>query len=281
MPNKTTISSAETRPSSSVLGLTNSLWRYHNLLGHLIVRDVESRYRGSLVGVLWALLLPCIMLMVYVFVFGYVFSPVKTAARHVTPDFALSLFTGMLLHGFIAECLARAPSSILAQPSYVKKVVFPIELLPFTVVGSALVQFMMGSSVLLMGLAMTQGLPITTLLWPLFCIPLILFAAGISLILSAFTVYLRDLAQLTGFVATMLLFLSPVFYTLESVAHDIRIWMLINPLTIPIEISRALLIQGRVPDIFPWGVHSLLCLIILAMGWWLFQRTRRGFSDVI
>ena len=274
-------SSALTRPPAALTDLARSVWRHRYLLHRLVLRDVVGRYRGSLAGVLWSLLMPCIMLAVYLFVFGYVFAPARSAGPAISPGFALSLFSGMLLHGMVAECLARAPSAILAQPSYVKKVVFPVELLPLTVVGSALAQFLLGSAVLFPVLALTQGLPATALLWPMAWLPLLAFAIGLSFMLAALTVYLRDLAQLTGFVATILLFLSPVFYPLDSVPLALRHWMLINPLTIPIETTRALLIRGQQPDLMAWVWHSLACLIVLGLGWWLFQRTRRGFSDVI
>lgn len=232
-------------------------------------------------GVLWSVLLPCIMLAVYVFVFGHVFASPRAAGQGVTPAFALSLFAGMLLHGLMAECLARAPNAVLSQPSYVKKVVFPVELLPLTVVGTALVQFLLGACILLLSLSLTQGLPMTAWLWPLAWVPLIALISGLSLVLAALTVYLRDLAQITGFLATLLLFLSPVFYPLASVPAGIRQWMLYNPLTVPIETSRALLIDGNLPDMTAWSVHGIACLLALVFGWWLFQRTRRGFSDVI
>lgn len=277
----TTRSSATTRPPSSLHDLAKSLWLYRRLLQQLILRDVASRYRGSLAGILWSLLLPCIMLGVYVFVFGYVFAPARALGKTITPDFALSLFTGMLLHGLVAECLARAPAAILGQPSYVKKVVFPIELLPLTIVGTAVVQFLMGSGVLFVALAATQGLPLKAFFWPLAWLPLIALAGGLSFILSALTVFLRDLAQITGFIATLLLFLSPVFYPLASVSKGLQYWMLLNPLTIPIEASRAMLIQGNWPDWAALGWHSLASLAALGVGWWIFQRTRRGFSDVI
>lgn len=222
------------------------------------------------------------MLAVYLFVFGYVFTPLrKPGAGAVNPAFALSLFSGMLLHGLMGECLARAPASVLAQPSYVKKVVFPMELLPLAVVGTAIVQFFIGSAVLLSALAFTEGLPSTAWLWPLVWLPLVAFAAGISFILAALTVYLRDLAQLTGFAATLLLFLSPVFYPLESAPLGLQEWLLLNPLTVPIEASRSLLIQGRIFNLEHWAWHAVGCLAALWVGWWIFQRARKGFADVI
>lgn len=269
------------RLPASPLVLVRSFWRNRFLLRQLVARDVVSRYRGSIVGILWSLLLPCIMLAVYVFVFGHVFAPVRAAGQPITTSFALSLFTGMLLHGLVAECLARAPTVILAQPSYVKKVVFPIELLPLTVVGTAILQFLIGSAVVFVALALSQGLSWTAFLWPLAWLPLVAFATGLSLSLAALTVYLRDIAQMTGFIATILLFLSPVFYTLESVSPQLRHWMLLNPLTVPIETARNVLLNGRLPDWNLWAWHSLACLLMLGAGWWVFQRTRRGFSDVI
>jgi lipopolysaccharide transport system permease protein len=276
-----TSSSAITRLPASLQFLSRSLWLHRHLLWQLVQRDVVSRYRGSLAGILWSVLLPCIMLGVYVFVFGHVFTPARPVGQATTSEFALSLFTGMLLHGLMAECLARAPAAILAQPSSVKKVVFPVELLPLTIVGTAIVQFLIGSAVLLAALAITQGLPATAVLWPVAWLPLVAVVTGVSFILSALTVYLRDLAQMTGFLATVLLFLSPVFYPLESVSARLQYWMALNPLTIPIETARSLLLHGQWPDWAALGWYSVASLAVLLVGWWVFQRSRRGFSDVI
>lgn len=259
-----------------------ALVRHRHLLAQLVARDLAGRYRGSWGGLAWSLLLPCIMLGVYLFVFGVVFTPIRgQGAGAVDAAFALSLFTGLLVHGLIGECLSRAPGAVLSQPSYVKKVVFPIELLPLTVVGGALVQFLIGSAVLFVALMFWQGLPATAWLWPLAWLPLLALVAGVALALAALTVYLRDLAQLTGFLSTVLLFMSPVFYPLASAPLALQPWLMFNPLTVPIEASRALLIHGQWPAWLPWSLHALASLLVLQAGWWLFQRTRRGFADVI
>ncbi len=275
-------SSPALQPSASPLHLLRMLWHHRFLLRQLVRRDVASRYRGSLAGLFWSLLLPCVMLAVYLFVFGYVFTPLrKPGVGGVNPAFALSLFSGMLLHGLIGECLSRAPAAVLAQPSYVKKVVFPMELLPLAVVGTAIVQFLIGSSVLLLALSLTEGLPATAWLWPVAWLPLVALAAGVSFILAALTVYLRDLAQLTGFMSTLLLFLSPVFYPLESAPAGLQKWLLLNPITVPIEATRSLLIHGRGVNLTHWTWHTAACLATLWAGWWVFQRARKGFADVI
>lgn len=267
---------------ASIVALVAVTAKHRQLLRRLVQRDLASRYRGSWAGLLWSLMMPCVMLAIYLFVFGYLFVPAKgpgAGGRGV--DFALSLFAGLLLHGMLAECLARGPVAVLSQPSYVKKVVFPVELLPMTVTGTAIVQFLIGSAILVVALGAWQGLPPTALAWPLAWLPLAAFAAGVTFALAAMTVYLRDLTQVSGFLASVLLFLSPVFYTLDSVPPAWRPWLLANPLTVPIEGTRALLIDGRWPDAAAWGWHALACVVVLGAGWWVFQRTRRGFADVI
>lgn len=275
-------SSASAAGGKSVAAMCAALLGHRQLLRRLVQRDLSSRYRGSWIGVLWSVALPCIMLGVYVLVFGFVFVPARGASTGLgRADFALSLFAGLLVHALVSECLSRGPASVLSQPSYVKKVVFPVELLPMTVVGTATVQFLVGSAVLLLALALWKGLAATALLWPLAWMPVVALAGGVTFALAALTVYLRDLAQVTGFVSTVLLFLSPVFYRLDSVPDGWKTWLLLNPLTVPIESTRALLIDGRLPDPALWGWHALSCLGILYAGWWVFQRTRRGFADVI
>lgn len=280
--NSNAIQGTAAKPSATPHALLATLLRHRSLLGQLIRRDVAARYRGSAGGVLWSLLLPCAMLGIYLLMFGHIFVPVRGGgqAGAGTP-FALTLFAGLLIHGLLAECLNRAPGAILGQPSYVKKVVFPLEVLPLTVVGTAVVQLMVGSVVLLAALGIWRGLSPSLLFLPLIWLPLVIFAAGMTMALSALTVYLRDLAQVTGFAATALLFLAPVFYALADAPPALQGWLLLNPLTIPVEGSRELLMHDRLPSASAWAWHALCSLQVLWAGWWVFQRTRRGFADVI
>jgi lipopolysaccharide transport system permease protein len=270
------------RPSAAPMALARSVAKHRHLLAQLILRDIAGRYQGSFVGLFWSLITPLLMLGVYVFVFGFVFNPLRGA---VVPGnmtaFALSLFTGMLTHTLLAECLVRSTGAVLSQPGYVKKVVFPVELLPLTVVGSACVQYAIGLGVLMAVTAAVQGLSIAVLLWPLVILPLVLLCAGVALATSALAVYLRDIAQVTGLVATVLMFLSPVFYPVEQLPAPMRSWMQLNPLTVPIESARALLLKGVQPDWSAWALHSFECLVVLWLGWAVFQSVRKGFADVI
>lgn len=270
------------RPSISPFALVRSVVKHRHLLVQLILRDVAGRYQGSFAGLFWSLITPLLMLCVYVFVFGFVFNPMRGAvAKGNMTFFALSLFTGMLTHTLLADCLIRSAGAVLGQPSYVKKVVFPVEMLPLIVVGSACVQYVIGLGVLMAVTAVVQGLPVTVLLWPVVVLPLVLLCAGVALATSALAVYLRDIAQVTGLVATVLMFLSPIFYPVEQLPVQLRGWMQLNPLTVPIESARALLLKGVQPDWYAWALHSLECLVVLWLGWVVFQSVRKGFADVI
>lgn len=270
-------------PRLHLIALARSLRQHRSLLTRLVRRDIASRYQGSAAGLLWSLATPLLMLAVYLFVFGYVFTPMRASAGeggHL-PTFGLGLFAGMLTHALFADCLVRAVHAVLAQPSYVKKVVFPVELLPLTVLGSALVQYAIGWGVLVAATALVQGLSPALALLPLVTLPLVAVCAGVALAIAALSVYLRDIGQVTGLASTVLMFLSPVFYPLESLPEWLRRWMHLNPLTFPIEASRDLLLRGVAPDWVAWGGYCLASLGVLWLGWATFQALRRGFADVL
>ncbi len=222
------------------------------------------------------------MLVIYYFVFGYMNQPVHQSFFSAKgADFALTLFAGLNLHALLAECLSRAPQAIITQPSYVKRVVFPLYLLPLTVVGAAFVQFLIASSILFVAQVWLNGLSWSLLYWPLSWLSLLVLATGISLLLSSLTVYLRDIAQVTGFVATFLLFMAPVFYPLASAPTSLQTALLFNPLTLPVETSRALFSQAPLPDAGLLWAHGVASLVFLVFSVWVFRKIRRGFADVL
>lgn len=269
-------------PRLHLLALARSLRQHRSLLLRLVRRDVASRYQGSAAGLLWSLATPLLMLGVYLFVFGYVFTPLREpGASTALPAFGLGLFAGMLTHALFADCLIRAVHAIVSQPSYVKKIVFPVELLPLTVLGSALVQYAIGWGVLLAATLVVQGVSPALVLLPLVTLPLMLVCAGVALGIAALSVYLRDIGQLTGLASTVLMFLSPVFYPLDSLPAWLRRWMHLNPLTFPIEASRDLLLRGVTPDWAAWGAYGLASVGVLWLGWATFEALRRGFADVL
>lgn len=269
------------RPSLSILILFRVLIAQRHLLLRLILRELRSKYQGSSFGVLWSFFMPMLMLGVYLFVFGYVFNARRGDQQANLTEFGLALFSGILVHGLLAECLTRSPGAIVAQPNYVKKVVFPLELLPLTVVGGAIVQYLIGFTILLIALTVLQSAPLLAWAVPLALLPLIILGAGVAFGLAALAVYVRDVAQLTGLLSTVLMFLSPVFYPVSALPEFLRPWMFLNPLTLPIETIRSLLLGGPLPPLFAWGSYSLIAVLVLWLGWAFFQATRRGFADVL
>lgn len=260
-----------------------SLWRHRNLVRSLAVREVAGRYRGSMMGVAWSLFTPLLMLAIYTFLFSVVFRMrwgIDTGEGKV--DFAIILFVGLIVHGLFAECINRAPLLILSNVNYVKKVVFPLEILPWVSFASALFHAGISLVVLLVAkLAVSQHIPWTAVLFPLVLVPLAFATMGLAWFLCALGVYLRDISQVTGMVTLVMLFISPVFYPISAVPEQWRPWFRLNPLTYIIEEGRNTLIFGKVPEPGPW---LLMLAAGLAVGWlgfaW-FQKSRKGFSDVL
>ncbi len=257
---------------------------HRHLLMQLIVRDVAGRYKGSFGGLAWAVIQPVLMLAVYLFVFGMVFNPrrgASTPADNLTA-FGLSLFCGMLVHGLFSECLIRSPSAIVSQPAYVKKIIFPLQLLPLVVLGSALFHFGVGLAVLLVGALVFGHPPGWTALWlPVVVLPLVLLCAGVTWLFASLGVFLRDIGQLTGLAATVMMFLSPVFYPLEALPAQYRWLAYANPLTVPIEAVRDVLLRDKPPAFDTLAIHALASLAVCWLGHAWFNRTRRGFADVL
>lgn len=263
------------------------LFGLRHLLWQLVRRDIAGRYRGSFGGAVWSVITPVLLLAVYVFVFGFVFNP-RAAAAAGTPrgadivELGLSLFCGVLVHGMFAECLVRAPTVVVSQPSYVKKIVFPLELLPLVTVGSALFHLLVALAVLLVGVTLFGALPgVYALAVPLALVPLVLMCAGVAWLTASLGVFLRDIGQLTGLAATVLMFLSPVFYPVEALPADWRWLALASPLTVPIEALRDALLRARMPDPVALSAYWVAALAVCWAGWTWFARTRKGFADVL
>jgi lipopolysaccharide transport system permease protein len=268
--------------SASPREMIASLWRNRELTSALIKREVIGRYRGSMLGILWSFFNPIFMLAVYTFVFSVVFKARWNAASDSKTEFALVLFAGLMIFNFFAECVNRSPGLILSNANYVKKVVFPLEVLPWVSLGSALFHFLIILGVWLVFYLMIFGTPpMTALLLPVIVLPLLLFTSGICWFLASFGVYLRDVAQLTSILTTVLMFLSPIFYPASSLPPDYQYLLLINPLTPIIEQARGVLIWSQIPDWKFFSIYTLSAAIICWLGFAWFQKTRKGFADVI
>jgi lipopolysaccharide transport system permease protein len=268
--------------SISPLEPAASIWRNRGLVLALTRREIAARYRGSVIGMLWSFINPVFMLIIYTFVFSVVFQARWGGGGGSKTEFAMILFAGLLVFNLFSECCNRAPGLILANASYVKKIVFPLEVLPWVSLGAALFHTLVGFGVWLLFHLLLIGLPpATALLFPMTLLPLVIMTMGISWMFASLGVYLRDVAQVVGIVTTALLFLSAVFFPVSALPPEYRPLLMINPLVVFIEQSRGVLIWGLLPDWSVYGGHLLLSLLVAWLGFAWFQKTRRGFADVL
>lgn len=256
--------------------------RHRSLTLELAKREILGRYRGASLGLMWSLLSPFLMLMVYTMAFGYILKSKWPGTSGSTTDFALILFAGLVVHGFFAECLTRAPQLILSNANLVKRVVFPLDALAWSMVLSALFHLCMNLVVLLLLKWYWHGsLYWTMLLLPLVIFPLMILALGVGWLVSALGVYFRDINQFVGVLAAAMLFLSSAIVPVQALPEHYRWVFHANPLTLIIDQVREVVIWGRMPDWSALGMYALAAAVFAGFAFWLFQRMRRGFADVL
>jgi len=259
-----------------------SLWRNRFLILSLTKREVIGRYRGSILGLFWSFFNPLFMLGVYTFVFSVVFQARWGGGTGSKVEFALILFAGLIIFNMFAECFNRAPYLILGNVNYVKKVIFPLEILPWVVLGSALFHAVISLSVWLIAYMVFFGLPHPTLVFlPLVFAPLSLFTLGVCWALASLGVYLRDVGQVVAIMTSVFMFLSPIFYPVTALPPNYRPLLWLNPLMPAIEQIRAVLFWGRFPDWGLLGIYWLGSSLAAWIGFVWFQKTRKGFADVL
>lgn len=268
---------------TSPASLAHSLWHHRQLILQMTKREVTGRYQGSLMGMAWSFFNPILMLVVYTFVFSVVFKARWGAGGDESQtSFAIVLFVGMIVYGLFSEMANRAPSLILSNVNYVKKVVFPLEILPVVALASALFHSIISFGVLLLAILLFNAtLAWTIVLFPLVLLPLLTATLGVSWLLASLGVFVRDVGQTIGIFTTALMFLSPVFYPISNLPEKFQIWILLNPLTFVIEQSRAVIVFGNPPDWLGLGIYTMVSLMIAWSGYWWFQKTRKGFADVL
>ena len=263
--------------------LIGSLWRHRDLISQMTKREVIGRYKGSALGLAWSFLNPVFMLTVYTFVFSVVFkSRWGVDSGGGKTQFAVVLFVGMIVHTLLAEVLNRAPTLIVANVNYVKKVVFPIDILPVVAMGAALFHALVSLCVLLTAFALFNGyIHWTAVFAPLVLLPLVILTMGLAWMLASLGVFLRDVGQTVSIITTVLLFLSPVFYPVSALPESFRPWMMSNPLTFIIEQAREIIVWGRLPDFLGLLLYTASASVVAWLGFAWFQATRRGFADVL
>lgn len=268
---------------TSLVSLAKSLWLHRQLIKQMAWREVVGRYKGSVMGLLWSFINPVFMLAVYTFVFSVVFKARwGVGGEESKATFALVLFVGLIVHGLLAEVLNRAPSLILSNVSYVKRVVFPLEILPVISLAAAFFHSVISLTVLLIAFVAINGyLPWTIVYIPTILLPLATFVLGLAWILASLGVFIRDIGQTIGIITTVMLFMAPVFFPLSALPEQYHPFIMANPLTFIIEQSREVLIYGHQPDWSGIGVYMLIATVIAWVGYGWFQKTRKGFADVL
>jgi lipopolysaccharide transport system permease protein len=260
----------------------SSFWENRRLIARLARRELEARYRGSLLGTFWIVVTPILLLAVYTFTFRTIFKARWSEADAGAADFALFLFAGLIVFNAFSETINRSPTLLLENVSYIKRVVFPLEILPVVILLVALCNLVVGFAILLLFHLVVRGLPPPTiLLFPLPLIPLCLLTVGLSWFLAATGLFLRDIRHVITVVVTMLMFLSPVFFPVASAPEGLKLLMLFNPLAAILEETRGLLLLGRLPPLGEWLATTLVSAAVAALGLTWFLKTRRGFADVV
>jgi len=258
--------------------LHSIIFRRH-LLGQLIKRDVLLRYRGALFGVAWMFLSPLLMLVIFAFVFGQIFQARWPQQAGDIP-FWLLLYSGLIAFNVFAETVSRAPASVRSYPSYVKKILFPLEILPLVPLGSALVHAGFNLLLLLAALAWFGGWHPALLLLPLLILPLLLLAMAAAWFLAAWGVFIKDMSQIVPLFVQMLLFLSPVFYPQQAVPEKLQALYALNPIGVVIESWRSV-IGGTGVDWLAWSLVLLASCVCCGLGYLFFQKSREEFADVL
>lgn len=268
--------------SAHPLGVMRSLTDHWRLVLSLAKRDLSARYRGSLFGFIWAFLTPVLMLVVYTFVFSVVFNARWGMGSDSRTEFALVLFVGLILFNIFAECLNQAPNLIISNANYVKKVVFPLEILPWVNIVVAIVNASISLSVWLVAYLIFFGIPSpTALLVPIVILPFLFFVIGLSWFFSSVGVFLRDVAQIVTILVTITMFMSPIFYPLTALPQEYRIYVALNPLALVVEQTRAVLFFGQTINWALYGLELAGGMLIAWLGFAWFQKTRQGFADVL
>ncbi|WP_244531870.1 ABC transporter permease [Nitrosomonas aestuarii] len=274
------------RPSNTIhFNIFLSLLQNHALAIQMVKREVMGRYKGSFLGLLWSLVNPILMLAIYTFVFSIVFKVRLDQSNTLYDDkvsFALLLFAGLIVYNLFNECISRAPGLILVNTNYVKKIIFPLEILPWVTMGAALFHACI-SYLVLLTFVLIIGHPLhwTLLFLPIVLLPLLLLIMGLSWLLASIGVFVRDIGQFIGLILTMMLFMSPIFYPASALPESVRDYLFLNPLTFIIEQTRGVILAGNPPDWAGLVVYYLISTCIAWAGLFWFEKTRKGFADVL
>ncbi|MCX6958475.1 MAG: ABC transporter permease [Verrucomicrobiae bacterium] len=253
-----------------------------SLLRQFTKREIEKRYKGTLLGLCWSFFTPLLMLAVYTVVFGFIFKGSYGHPGETKLQFVLGLFCGMLVWDLIAGALTSAPMLMVQNTNFVTKVIFPLEILPIAMVVATLVHTAIGFVPLLLLIMISQGMiAISGLSLFLIFIPIVFYCLGLTWIISALGVFLRDIAAMMPAIITILMFLSAIFFPIAAIPAIWRWVATLNPAAVLISMAREALVFGQWIDWKMYGVQLILSLIVMMMGYVFFMKMKPAFADVL
>lgn len=260
-----------------------ALIQYRYLIFSMVQQEIKLKYKGSLLGALWLLFSPLLLLSVYTVCFSYIFKARwGLDESELKNTYPLILFVGLIIHTFFSEILHKSPNLILSYSYLIKKSVFPIEILAWVAIGFSLFQAMLSTCILiLINLLFYQNFSWLIVIFPIILIPFGLFLTAVCWFLSSIGVYVRDLGQFSSIIITIFLFLSPVFFPLSFIPEPYRILALFNPLTIIIEESRKVLLWNTVPDFEKIFMYLIISILFMKISHSFMTKMKKGFRDVI
>lgn len=272
-------------PLLNPIEISRSLYRNRELIWNLTKREINSTYRGSFLGALWTIIVPIMMMLLYTLVFSVILQAkwdIGTSPTTPKSEYALILYAGLTAFNVFGTVINRAPGLVLAVPNYVKKVVFPLEILPIVILGSSLFTCLINVVLILIGsLLVYHRISLTIWLMPLLLLPLIFLSLGLGWFLSSLGVFIRDISQATSIFVQILFFITPIVYPANLVPSNLGFFLTLNPLAMIIDGFRRSLLWGEMFDWKTWGIVTLISIIIAILGSAWFSVTKRGFADVI
>lgn len=262
--------------------LIRDYWHNRMLIKQLVKREISGRFQGTHLGIIWVILDPLLMLAVYTFVFRVIFHRIWLSEDETTLEFSIILFSGLLVFNLFREAIASAPRLVLKNVNYVKKVVFPLEVLPLVSILSGLYHLVASIIILTVIYVITNGQLHSEIIYiPIILFPYVLMVFGASMFLASIGVYLRDVAQIIGMVVMATLFMSAIFYPLESVPEKYHLWFYLNPVAFTVDQFRGAFVLGHSPK-WEWlAFYYPFSILISWLGLFWFQKTRNGFADVL
>jgi lipopolysaccharide transport system permease protein len=265
------------------IAMTRNLWRHRDLIRQFTRREIEGRYRGSFLGLFWSFINPLVMLLIYTFIFGVIFKARwPNAKTDSLSEFAMTLFCGLTAFNVFGECLGRASTLVLGVPNYVKKVVFPLEILPISALGAALFHACVSLVILLATNVLVLGtLHWTTLLVPLLMLPLVFLSLALTWWLASLGVFIRDIGYTVVLIVQVLFFLTPIFYAIENIPEPYRSLISLNPLTPIVENVRRAILWGLLPNWIELAIWIAATGFLMVIGYAWFMKTKKAFADVL